>query len=169
MVAYGLIAYRIPDVQIRLDRLGDNFYYLGFIFTLASMSAALIQLRAEPNILITTIVGVAGRVLFTQMRTEIDEVEAAIRRDIIQASNDLRAQLSLSLRDFETFHKSVQQVKPTPHSPRALRIVNANHDDGKATPARVPAADAARIKSVNANCAVPHGGEFGNGPVGDEG
>ena len=79
MVAYGLIAYRIPDVQIRLDRLGDNFYYLGFIFTLASMSAALIQLRAEPNIeailgsfgiaLITTIVGVAGRVLFTQMRT----------------------------------------------------------------------------------------------------
>jgi len=120
MVAYGLIAYRIPDVQIRLDRLGDNFYYLGFIFTLASMSAALIQLRAEPNIeailgsfgiaLITTIVGVAGRVLFTQMRTEIDEVEAAIRRDIIQVSNDLRAQLSLSLRDFETFHRSVQQV-----------------------------------------------------------
>jgi chromosome segregation ATPase len=44
------------------------------------------------------------------MRSEIDEVEAAIRRDILEASNDLRTQLSLSLRDFETFHKSVQQV-----------------------------------------------------------
>src|SRR5258707_552427 len=49
MIAYGLIAYRIPAVSLRLDRLGDNFYYLGFIFTLASMSAALIQLRENIN------------------------------------------------------------------------------------------------------------------------
>src|SRR5215467_1091896 len=47
MVGYGLIAYRIPEVHIRLDRLGDNFYYLGFIFTLASLSTALIQLRRD--------------------------------------------------------------------------------------------------------------------------
>lgn len=120
MIAYGLIAYRIPDVHIRLDRLGDNFYYLGFIFTLASLSAALIQLRNNTDIkpildsfgiaLFTTIVGVAGRVLFTQMRTEIDEAEAVIRRDILETSNDLKMQLSHSLRDFETFQKSVQQV-----------------------------------------------------------
>ena len=120
MVGYGIVAYRIPAVHIRLDRLGDNFYYLGFIFTLASMSAALIQLRANPNIdailgsfgiaLFTTIVGVAGRVLFTQMRSEMDEVEATIRRDVLAASNDLKAQLTLSLREFETFHKRVQQV-----------------------------------------------------------
>jgi methyl-accepting chemotaxis protein len=120
MVVYGLIAYRIPDVHIRLDRLGDNFYYLGFIFTLGSMSAALIQLRNNPNIeailgsfgiaLFTTIVGVAGRVLFTQMRTEIDEVEALVRRDVLEAANNLKAQLSLSLRDFQTFHQSVHQV-----------------------------------------------------------
>jgi hypothetical protein len=120
MLAYGLIAYRMPSVHIRLDRLGDNFYYLGFIFTLGSMSAALIQIRTTPDIeailgsfgiaLFTTIVGVAGRVLFTQMRTETDDVEAAIRKDILDVSNELKQQLSLSLRDFETFHKSVQQV-----------------------------------------------------------
>jgi methyl-accepting chemotaxis protein len=120
MVAYGLIAYRIPEVHIRLDRLGDNFYYLGFIYTLASMSAALLQLRASPNIesilgsfgiaLITTIVGVAGRVMFAQMRTELDDVEAMVRRDLIQTSNDLRAQLHISLRDFETFQRMVLQV-----------------------------------------------------------
>jgi hypothetical protein len=37
MIIYGVVAYRIPAVSLRLDRLGDNFYYLGFIFTLASM------------------------------------------------------------------------------------------------------------------------------------
>jgi methyl-accepting chemotaxis protein len=120
MVAYGLIAYRIPEVHIRLDRLGDNFYYLGFIYTLASLSAALLQLRSGPNIqtilgsfgiaLITTIFGVAGRVIFSQMRTEIDEYEAIVRRDLVQTSNDLRAQLHISLRDFETFQKMVLQV-----------------------------------------------------------
>src|SRR5215204_6054768 len=73
MLLYGFAAFRLPTVQIRPDRLGDNFYYLGFIYTLASLSAALIQLRSEPQIeellgnfgiaLITTVVGVAGRVL----------------------------------------------------------------------------------------------------------
>jgi hypothetical protein len=120
MVAYGLLAYRMPDVKLRLDRLGDNFYYLGFIYTLASMSAALLQLRQGYEIdallgnfgiaLTTTIVGVVGRVLFVQMRSENDEVEQMVRRDLITASNDLRAQLNVCLRDFETFHTSVLQA-----------------------------------------------------------
>src|SRR4051812_20874793 len=45
MVLYGLSAYQLPKVRMRLDRLGDNFYYLGFLYTLASLSAALIQLQ----------------------------------------------------------------------------------------------------------------------------
>ena len=93
MLGYGLIAYRMPQVQLRLDRLGDYFYYLGFIFTLESMSAALIQLGENANnieavlgsfgiALFTTIVGVAGRVMFVQLRSEIDEVEAEVRREL---------------------------------------------------------------------------------------
>jgi hypothetical protein len=120
MIAYGVIAYKIPAVHVRLDRLGDNFYYIGFIFTLASMSAALLQLTRGADIeallgsfgiaLFTTIVGVAGRVLFVQLRSEIDDVEATVRRNLLAASNDLKGQLALSLREFETFHKSVLQV-----------------------------------------------------------
>jgi methyl-accepting chemotaxis protein len=128
MVAYGVIAYRIPAVHLRLDRLGDNFYYLGFIFTLASMSAALIQLRENINnidallgsfgiALFTTIVGIAGRVLFVQLRTELDEIEEGIRRDLLEASNDLKAQLSLALREFETFHTGVRQAMAESFSP----------------------------------------------------
>jgi hypothetical protein len=120
MVVYGLIAYNIPAVRFRLDRLGDNFYYLGFIYTLASMAAALIQLRESIQIepilgsfgiaLITTIVGVAGRVMLVQMRSEIDDVEEQTRRDLLNASKDLRAQLALALREFETFATAMRQT-----------------------------------------------------------
>lgn len=120
MIVYGFVAFQFRRVQLRPDRLGDNFYYLGFIFTLASLSAALLQLRAGARIddllgsfgiaLFTTIVGVAGRVLFVQMRGEIDEVEDEVRRDLLNSSADLRAQLNLTLAEFETFHTGVQQA-----------------------------------------------------------
>jgi hypothetical protein len=120
MVLYGVASFQMPTVQIRPDRLGDNFYYLGFIFTLASLSAALLQLRDVPDIrlllgnfgiaLVTTVVGVAGRVLFVQMRGDIDEVEERVRRDLAAASADLRAQLVASLSEFETFHTGVIQA-----------------------------------------------------------
>ena len=121
MVAYGVLSFQMPAVQLRPDRLGDNFYYLGFIFTLASLSASLLQLRtASHNIddllgnfgiaLVTTVVGVAGRVLFVQMRGEINDVEDRVRRDLVSASADLRAQLVIALREFETFHTGVGQA-----------------------------------------------------------
>lgn len=120
MLAYGFVAFQFPRVRIRPDRLGDNFYYLGFIYTLASLSAALLQIRTGKSIddllgsfgiaLFTTIIGVAGRVLFVQMRGDIDEVEDEVRKDILNASADLRAQLNLTLAEFETFQVGVQQA-----------------------------------------------------------
>jgi hypothetical protein len=120
MLAYGVIAFQFRRVRLRPDRLGDNFYYLGFVFTLASLSAALLLLRTGGTIedllgsfgiaLFTTIVGVAGRVLFVQMRADLDEVEDEVRRDLLSASADLRAQLNLTLAEFETFHTGVQQA-----------------------------------------------------------
>jgi hypothetical protein len=120
MVAYGFAAFQFRRVRLRPDRLGDNFYYLGFVYTLASLSAALLQLRGGAKIeellgsfgiaLFTTIVGIAGRVLFVQMRGDIDEVEDEVRRDLLGASADLRAQLNITLAEFETFHTGVQQA-----------------------------------------------------------
>jgi hypothetical protein len=120
MIVYGSIAYRIPAVSLRLDRLGDNFYYLGFIYTLASLSAALVELRTGINstailgafgvALITTIVGIAGRVIFVQMRSEIDTVEEEIRREIAEASSRLKGELSAALNDLDTFRTGVRQA-----------------------------------------------------------
>lgn len=120
MMLYGMMAWRLPTVQMRPDRLGDNFYYVGFIYTLASLSATLLEIEADRPIegllgnfgiaLTTTILGVAGRVLFVQMRGELDDVEAQVRRDLASASADLRGQLVLCLREFETFRTAVLQA-----------------------------------------------------------
>lgn len=120
MLVYGIAAFQFRRVRMRPDRLGDNFYYLGFVFTLASLSAALLLIRNGGNIedllgsfgiaLFTTIVGIAGRVLFVQMRGDIDEVEDEVRRDLLSSSADLRAQLNLTLAEFETFQTGVQQA-----------------------------------------------------------
>jgi hypothetical protein len=141
MVLYGLLAFRLPTVRIRPDRLGDNFYYLGFIFTLASLCAALLELRSAPRIeqllgnfgiaLVTTVVGVTGRVLFVQMRGELDDIDARVRRDLAAVSSDLRAQLSLVLREFETFHTGVLQAaaetmtKATQEAESSIREISA--------------------------------------------
>jgi hypothetical protein len=120
MLIYGAVAYRFPLVRLRLDRLGDNFYYLGFIYTLASLSAALVELRSGIDssailgafgiALVTTIVGIAGRVIFVQMRSEIDDVEQVIRQEILEASTHLKGQLSAALNDLDTFRTGVRQA-----------------------------------------------------------
>jgi methyl-accepting chemotaxis protein len=119
MLIYGLFAMQITQVRIRPDRLGDNFYYLGFIFTLASLSAALMQFRGGVKVddlvgsfgiaLVTTIVGIVGRVVFLQMRSELDDVEEAVRRDLAATASELKAQLGSTIREFEVFRTTLLQ------------------------------------------------------------
>jgi len=120
MILYGVIAFQIPVVQMRLDRLGDNFYYLGFIYTLASLTAALMQLQGGMEIdqllgsfgiaLVTTIVGIAGRVLFVQLRSELDDIEERVRKDLAATSSELRGQLNASIQEFQLFRTVLLQT-----------------------------------------------------------
>jgi len=120
MIAYGVLAYRVPDVRMRPDRLGDNFYYMGFIFTLASMSAALVQLQSGDEVgalissfgiaLASTILGIAGRVFFVQMRTEVEDIEERVRQDLLAAANELKGQLGAATRDLDSFRTGIQQA-----------------------------------------------------------
>ncbi len=119
MLVYGLIAMQITQVRLRPDRLGDNFYYLGFIFTLASLSAALVQFSGGVKVddlvasfgiaLWTTITGIVGRVVFLQMRSELDDVEEAVRRDLATTASELKAQLGTTIREFEVFRTTLLQ------------------------------------------------------------
>jgi len=107
MLIYGGVAFRLPAIQMRPDRLGDNFYYLGFIYTLASLSAALLQLRSGTQI--DELLGnfwhcldhdhrrcVAGtRFSLCRCEENATTLKPTSRRDLASASADLRAQLVL--------------------------------------------------------------------------
>jgi chromosome segregation ATPase len=118
MLGYGFLARRVTDVRLRSDRLGDNFYYMGFIFTLASMSAALIEIRGGEEIttligsfgiaLLSTVLGIAGRVVFAQMRTEVEDIEVQARQSLLEATQTLKGQLTVAVNELDVFRSTVR-------------------------------------------------------------
>ena len=112
------ISYR--RFRLRLDQLGDNCYYLGFLFTLTALSIALYDFRsAEDEInaiianfgvaLASTIAGIALRVLLAQMREDLVEVEEQSRFELAEASARLKAELYASVEDMNSFRGLLQQ------------------------------------------------------------
>ena len=84
------------------------------------MSSALVQLQGGREIesligsfgiaLFSTILGIAGRVVFIQMRTEVEDVEERVRQSLLDAASTLRGQLGAAARDLESFRVGVQQA-----------------------------------------------------------
>jgi hypothetical protein len=120
MIAYALLSYHLPNIPLRPDRLGDNIYYLGFVYTLASMSAALIQLRGGISLnavlenfgiaLFTTIFGVAGRVILVQMRGDLENTEESIRRDLLDAASRMKDQMLAAIGEMQAFRVASRQA-----------------------------------------------------------
>src|SRR5579885_1860728 len=85
MVLYGSAQWWKESYQGHEDRLGDNVYYLGFLFTLTSLLVSLLTLNASnaklSSILVysfgialtTTIVGLLGRIILYQLYGEPHE------------------------------------------------------------------------------------------------
>ena len=89
MLCYAAALLLARSLRLRDDQSGDNLYYMGFLFTLTSLGAALMHFsaaRAAEEIvrnfgiaITSTIVGIALRVLFNQMRRDPLEVERIAR------------------------------------------------------------------------------------------
>lgn len=86
------------------DRIGDNLYYLGFLFTLVSIAASLYEFTTRDDAanriivnfgiaLATTIVGVALRVTLMQVRGDPAEVERIARMELSEAAQRLRSEV----------------------------------------------------------------------------
>jgi hypothetical protein len=125
LIGYAAIAQRLDHYQLRGDRLGDNCYYLGFLLTLASMAAALIQFDLTAGdrgqvlerligsfgiALFSTFIGIALRVVFLQMRREVDDLEEQLRRDLQERAELLKSQLLFAVTDLESFRLRTRQV-----------------------------------------------------------
>jgi hypothetical protein len=120
MLVYSGIALMTKRYRIREDRVGDNVYYLGFLFTLVSLGYALHVYSPDGAgaseiitnfgiALATTIVGLALRVFFNQMREDPVEYEREARLSLAEASSALRAQLFNISTDVASFKRAMLQ------------------------------------------------------------
>lgn len=118
---YCGLAWQTKTFRIREDLLGDNAYYLGFLFTLSSLAYALwrfqIEQGSDPSDIIgsfgvalwSTIVGIALRVFFSQIQMDPNDIEREARNKIAQGMNDLMHELSQSSLAFNTYTRGLKQ------------------------------------------------------------
>lgn len=121
MAFYAALALVTKHYRIREDKVGDNLYYLGFLYTLVSLSYALWIYDPEGSgatdiitnfgiAIFTTIIGLAGRVFFNQMREDPLEYEREARQSLAQATNELRAQLADVCIEMSNFKRKTFQI-----------------------------------------------------------
>jgi hypothetical protein len=119
MGSYACLLVEWPEVRPRYDFAGDNFYYLGFLYTLISLAISLYQFNTEGATssivtnfglaLTSTILGLAGRILLNQPQDE-DEAEARAREDLARVNRRLRAEMEYSIDEFQQFRVEARRV-----------------------------------------------------------
>lgn len=128
LCGYALLSWLSGKLTLEPEVLGDNCYYLGFLFTLASLGYTLYQVAAPgqataqtdllPEVisgfgvaLSSTIVGVFLRVLLMQIRPDIMVRDRETRRELQDQVRDFRVALSESVQDIRTFStESIQMA-----------------------------------------------------------
>jgi hypothetical protein len=124
IVAYWAIVATVPALRIREDQLGDNCYYLGFLFTLASLAYALYQFgisgSTEGSVeqivanfglaLGSTITGILLRVLINQARRDVLETEQDARMALADAVVRLRTEIDDAVLAMGSFCRAAQQI-----------------------------------------------------------
>lgn len=120
MLAYAATGIK-NKLKVRLDVLGDNLYYLGFLYTLVSLSYSLYSLGkgiADINNLLenfglaimTTLCGLALRVFFNQPKADIAEYENTVRLSLTEATANFVAEASKIGTDISTLRTVLSQV-----------------------------------------------------------
>jgi len=103
LCVYAFSSHRLIIFKLSAEKIGDNSYYLGFLFTLISLSNALYlftdgqdqnQIVSDFGIaLASTIAGILLRIIFNQMKVEPDQVEDTIKETLTEVSIRLSGEL----------------------------------------------------------------------------
>ncbi len=124
ILIYCGLAWKTNLFYIREDQIGDNAYYMGFLFTLASLAYALWRFQVDHAIgggdpadiigsfgvaLWSTIVGIALRVFFSQMRQDPQDIEKEARAKIAHAASMLSGDLYQASTTFNAYTRGLQQ------------------------------------------------------------
>lgn len=120
MIGYALCIWLFRALRLRSDQSGDNFYYMGFIFTLTSLAVTLIQYADGTNAaeiirnfgvaVASTIAGIVLRIVFNLFRRDPVEVEHESRLELSEASRRVRQELNGMLLEFSHFGRTQQQM-----------------------------------------------------------
>jgi ABC-type transporter Mla subunit MlaD len=124
-IFYATCVMIVPLFRLREDRAGDSFYYLGLLYTLASLAytlaifrpAALGDSTDATNVisgfgvaLATTIVGLGLRVFVQQFRSDPTEIENEARNTLIDVATTLTAQVHAIVNDMQALRQGTRQV-----------------------------------------------------------
>ena len=110
MCAYGALAWSTARRHHNHDQVGDSCYYLGFLMTLLALIVSLrfIGSGAEPHgqaplvgrfgiSLVTTVIGLAFRILLNQFRVPVEERERATRDQTADVMGQIAIELAKTL------------------------------------------------------------------------
>lgn len=134
MFSYAVIIGRSGTGRVRADQAGDNCYYLGLIYTLASLSYAIATFDPADTAttivqgfgiaLATTIFGLILRVFFSQGRPDLENVEEQTRVELTDAVVRLKAELGDVVRQLNDFTRIVQLSMTELHQSATESISN---------------------------------------------
>lgn len=120
MLAYMAIGAKTQTI-LRSSTLGDNLYYLGFLFTLVSLSYTLYKFSADDAkfidgvvsnfgiAMLTTLVGLAFRVMFNQEKDDPELYEEVVRKSLTDAAAETIGATDKIRADLQTMKISVIQ------------------------------------------------------------
>lgn len=139
LCSYALLTYFTTNLRIEPEAIGDNCYYLGFLFTLTSLAVTLYfvvesgaedRARLIPEVisgfgvaLSSTIVGVFLRVLMMQFRVDLVARERETRLELDMASRDLREEMARSVRQIKSF--TIEALQHASEREEAMRRTTA--------------------------------------------
>lgn len=142
MIGYMFLGITRRNNQVSDEKFADSCYYLGFIFTIASISVALMDL---PNIgtniqdiavrfgaaMLSTVLGLSVRVAMVTFRKDMGDAIQEAEESVVEASLRLRDQLVAALDRLNSFEVAVDQAARLSVERVNLQVENLskNHAD----------------------------------------
>lgn len=121
IVGYAVFAWSSQrENPVRADRMGDNCYYLGLVYTLASLIASLIRIQNGSEVtelignfgiaLVSTAAGIVARLVMVQMRSETDDVDQRARVALADTAQQMQSDLLSASHTFRTLLIDAQET-----------------------------------------------------------
>lgn len=136
IAAYAIITYMTRSARLEPDQIGDNAYYLGFVFTLTALGYTIYELDPSAETatlrevisgfgvaLSSTIVGVATRVILLQYRVDLTAREGEVRKQLNDAAREFHTKLADATRSTKLLSAEIRQ-----HLEEYHKEVSADHE-----------------------------------------